>query len=63
MLGDSIIKHVDDYLFDLLPFLEIEIICLRGKRIEGLSSAISSLKNKYDWIVVHVGTKIPMWIQ
>lgn len=56
VIGDSMIKGLKEYLFKELPIYDIDLVCLRGERIEGLTRKISSLDNTYDWVLVHVGT-------
>ncbi|XP_035233076.1 platelet-activating factor acetylhydrolase IB subunit beta-like [Stegodyphus dumicola] len=56
IIGDSMVKYLDEYLPANLLNYEVDLHSFPGATIERLRRKISFLDNRYHLILVHVGT-------
>lgn len=56
LVGDSMIKYLNEHLSDDSFDFDLDIISYPGATIEVLASKFSVLKSCYDCVFVHVGT-------
>ncbi|XP_035205455.1 uncharacterized protein LOC118202467 [Stegodyphus dumicola] len=56
IIGDSMIKYLQEYLSANLPDYEVDFRCFPGARIERLTREIAFMNNHFHLVFVHVGT-------